>query len=116
MKKFLIAAISCILLYLLLDTAYYRWGIYFDFHREQDIEVFAATQGKEILLDTGSGMEPFEIRGVDMGVGIPGYFSTEFAIDKETYLRWFGLIQEMGANTIRVYTILEPDFYEAVYE
>ena len=52
MKKFLIAAISCILLYLLLDTAYYRWGIYFDFHREQDIEVFAATQGKEILLDT----------------------------------------------------------------
>ena len=47
MKKFLIAAISCILLYLLLDTAYYRWGIYFDFHREQDIEVFAATQGKE---------------------------------------------------------------------
>ena len=57
MKKFLIAAISCILLYLLLDTAYYRWGIYFDFHREQDIEVFAATQGKEILLDTGSGMD-----------------------------------------------------------
>ena len=69
MKKFLIAAISCILLYLLLDTAYYRWGIYFDFHKEQDIEVFAATQGKEILLDTGSGMEPFEIRGVDMGWG-----------------------------------------------
>ena len=51
-----------------------------------------------------------------MGVGIPGYFSTEFAIDKETYLRWFGMIQEMGANTIRVYTIQIPDFYEAVYE
>ena len=106
-------AFCCIYCWIRLITG---GGIYFDFHREQDIEVFAATQGKEILLDTGSGMEPFEIRGVDMGVGIPGYFSTEFAIDKETYLRWFGLIQEMGANTIRVYTILEPDFYEAVYE
>lgn len=116
MKKFLIAAITAILLFFLLDMAYYRWGIYIDLNQGQEISFFAATDGKKILADTGKGMEPFEIRGVDMGVGIPGYFSTEFAIDKETYLRWFGLIQEMGANTVRVYTIQAPDFYEAVYE
>lgn len=116
MKKFLIAAISLILLYLLLDTAYYRWGFYIDFQGNREAETFTTTREREILVDTGRGMEPFEIRGVDMGVGIPGHFSTEFAIDKDTYLRWFGLIQEMGANTVRVYTILEPEFYEAVYE
>ena len=116
MKKFLIAAVSFILLYLLLDMAYYQWGFYIDFHGDREVRTFTSTQGREILVDTGDGMEPFEIRGVDLGVGIPGHFSTEFAIDKETYLRWFGLIQEMGANTIRVYTILQPDFYEAVYE
>ena len=71
--------------------AYYRWGVYIDLNKDQEVSFFATTQGKEILADTGKGMEPFEIRGVDMGVGIPGYFSTEFAIDKETYLRWFGI-------------------------
>ena len=35
---------------------------------------------------------------------------------QETYLRWFEQIQELGANTIRVYTILHDDFYNAFYE
>ena len=52
-------------------------------------------------------MEPFEIRGVDMGVGIPGHFATDYAIDKETYLRWFRMIKDMGANCVRVYTLLD---------
>ena len=60
--------------------------------------------------------EAFEIRGVNMGVGIPGEWATDYAIDKETYLRWFQYIQDMGANTIRVYTILHDDFYNAFYE
>ena len=51
-----------------------------------------------------------------MGAGIPGHFATDYAIDKETYLRWFSMIQNMGANTIRVYTILDDGFYEAFYE
>ena len=51
-----------------------------------------------------------------MGVGIPGHFATEYAIDKKTYLRWFEMIQDMGANCIRVYTILQSDFYNALYE
>lgn len=51
-----------------------------------------------------------------MGVGIPGKWAADFAIDKETYMRWFAEIQDMGANTIRVYTLLHTDFYEAFYE
>lgn len=116
MKKFLIAAVSLILLYLLLDTAYYRWGFYINIGGGQENSTFTTVKGKEIYADTGAGMEPFEIKGVDLGAGIPGHFATEYGIDKETYLRWFGMIQDMGANTIRVYTILSPEFYEAVYE
>lgn len=116
MKKFLTAAVIVILAVFLLDTAYYRWGFYVNFSGNEEIHTFTKTEGKEILVDTGEGMEPFEIKGVDMGAGIPGHFATEYAIDKKTYLRWFGMIKEMGANTVRVYTILSPDFYEAVYE
>jgi len=115
-KKFLIATIAVIITFALLDTAYYRWGLYINFPGNDKVMSFTATEGKDILVDTGSGLKPFEIRGVDMGAGIPGKFSTEFAIDKKTYLRWFKWIKEMGANTIRVYTVLPESFYDAVYE
>ena len=116
MKKFLIGAVSLIILVLFLYTAYYQWGVYVDLHPGKKADTFTSVKGKEILVDEGKGMEPFEIKGVDLGAGIPGHFATEYAIDKETYMRWFGMIQDMGANTIRVYTILSSDFYEAVYE
>ena len=32
------------------------------------------------------------------------------------YLRWFQLIQEAGANTLRVYSVQNPSFYKAFYE
>ena len=56
------------------------------------------------------------IKGVNIGAGKPGSFPGELAITKAEYLRWFKYIGDMNANTIRVYTILKPDFYDALYE
>ncbi|MFT5873963.1 MAG: hypothetical protein ACI8WT_002923 [Clostridium sp.] len=56
------------------------------------------------------------IKGVNIGAGKPGYFPGEFGVTKEDYLRWFKYISDMNSNTIRVYTILKPDFYNALYE
>lgn len=56
------------------------------------------------------------IKGVNMGAAKPGYFPGEFGVVKEDYLRWFKYISDMNSNTIRVYTILKPDFYDALYE
>lgn len=56
------------------------------------------------------------IKGVNIGAGKPGSFPGEFGITKEDYLRWFKEISDMNANAIRVYTILTPDFYDALYE
>lgn len=101
---------------MLWDLTYYRLGWYIDFHPNQEVETFVKVVGEEIQLDAGNGYEPFEIRGVNMGSGEPGEWSTDFDIDKETYLRWFRYIQEMGANTIRVYTVQQDIFYNAFYE
>lgn len=116
MKKFLAGAATLIILLYLLNTAYYTWGFYIDLHPETPVSFAVQVREKEIYMDSGSGFEPFHIRGVDMGAGIPGHFATDYAIDKETYMRWFGEIKAMGANTIHVYTLLGPAFYEAVYE
>ncbi len=54
--------------------------------------------------------------GVNIGAAKPGAFPGEFAINKNDYLRWFKQISEMHADTIRVYTILMPEFYQALAE
>ncbi|WP_082892802.1 hypothetical protein [Rossellomorea aquimaris] len=60
--------------------------------------------------------ENLTIKGVNIGMGKPGYFPGETAITKEEYLRWFTQISEMNANTIRVYTLHPPAFYQALKE
>ena len=60
--------------------------------------------------------EDLLIKGVNMGIGKPGYFPGETAITKDEYLRWFKEIGEMNANAIRIYTLHPPQFYEAFYE
>lgn len=74
------------------------------------------TEGKNILVNKNGEWEKFFVKGVNLGASKPGYFPNEYGITKEDYLRWFDLITEMNANTIRVYTILKPEFYEALYE
>lgn len=59
---------------------------------------------------------PITIKGVNIGMAKPGVFPGEAGINKEDYANWFKAIGEMGANTIRVYTIHPPDFYEALLE
>ena len=116
MKKFILVVAGLVVLYLGWDFAYYRLGWYVDLHPDEEVTTFMEVRGEEIVRLTADGPEPFEIRGVNMGSGIPGEWSTDFAIDKETYLRWFEQIQAMGANVVRVYTIQADDFYEAFYE
>lgn len=116
MKKFVILIAALVALYIGWDFAYYRLGWYVDLRPDAEVTTFTAVQGEKIVRLTAGGPEEFEIRGVNMGSGIPGEWSTDFAIDKETYLRWFAQIQAMGANVVRIYTIQADDFYEAFYE
>lgn len=116
MKKFIIAVTIIVALIFLYDACYYRLGLYVDLEPDKKVTTFVKTEGDQIFLNEGAGYEVFEIKGVNMGSGIPGQWSTEFSIDKETYIRWFGQIKELGANAIRVYTVQNDTFYNAFYE
>ncbi|NLU08297.1 MAG: family 2 glycosyl transferase [Clostridiales bacterium] len=56
------------------------------------------------------------VKGVNIGAAKPGTFPGELAITKDDYMRWFKEIAAMNADAIRVYTILKPEFYDALYE
>lgn len=64
----------------------------------------------------GEGWEPRFWAGINLGATTPGHFPGDLSPTKEDYLRWFPMMKEMNADVVRVYTILPPHFYEALYE
>jgi hypothetical protein len=54
--------------------------------------------------------------GMNLGATLPGHAPGELAPTKEDYLRWFPQMKEMHVDVLRVYTILNPEFYEALKE
>lgn len=115
MKKYLILVFTCILCYVLYDYTVYYNGDFFISH-EGEVQSYSKAQDGKLWIDEGNGYEVFDLRGVNLGLGKPGKFATEYSISKGEYLRWFEEIQAMGANVIRTYTLAHEDFYEAFYE
>ena len=58
--------------------------------------------------------ENFYIKGVDIGPATPGLFASNPPVLVENYRQWLEQIAKLGANTVRVYTILPPAFYRAL--
>lgn len=115
MKKFLIAVVSVLALLFALDYIhYYNGSLYLPHTGSPDYT--SKVEGKQLMIDRGSGFEPFEVKGVNLTFGKPGHYATEKAVTKQEYLRWFRQIQELGANVIRVYALASTDFYDAFYE
>lgn len=60
----------------------------------------------------GFNYVPIFIKGINLGVSVPGTQPGELAATTEDYRRWFDLIKEAGYNTIRLYTMHYPRFYD----
>jgi hypothetical protein len=64
----------------------------------------------------GGGWQPFFVKAINLGLGLPGYFPGEYAIKKKTYRVWFEQMHALGFNAVRIYTLHPPAFYEALDE
>lgn len=82
--------------------------------RSERLDVTMRVRGTQFELRDGDAWTPFFVRGVNMGLALPGKFPAEFSLDSALYARWFVQIGEMHANTLRIYTILPPPFYRAL--
>ncbi|MDM8003171.1 MAG: T9SS type A sorting domain-containing protein [Bacteroidota bacterium] len=74
--------------------------------------------GNYIARYMDDGYESMILKGVNLGSSPPGYFPGEiaYAITAETYERWINRMGEAGFNTLRVYTLHPPVFYEKLAE
>ncbi len=73
----------------------------------------ALTDFLEIREPDGSYV-PIFVKGVNLGAALPGKYPTECPREVSVYLDWLDTIAGLGANTVRVYTLLPPEFYQAL--
>lgn len=83
---------------------------------ESGVRYISKTDKESIYVRDGDKWNEMFIKGVNIGAGKPGFFPGELGITYEEYYRWFTYISEMNANTIRVYTTLRPQFYNALFD
>ncbi len=74
---------------------------------------FSTTESHLTIWD-GDQYVPFFVKGMNLGVALPGTSPSELAATTEDYYRWFTDIKEAGFNCIRVYTLHYPRFYAAL--
>lgn len=84
-------------------------------HLSDTVVYPARIAGQHFEVRNGGGWLPFYVKGVNIGAAIPGNHPTQFP-DSITYATWLKMIGDMGANTIRVYTMHPPQFYRALLD
>jgi len=78
------------------------------------IRVVAQARDGRFFVREGGRFRPLFVKGVNMGVALPGRFPAEFPPDEATYRSFLSAIAGMGANAVRLYTLLPPSFYAAL--
>lgn len=73
---------------------------------------FTAKDSQMIKRWDGQAYKDFYLKGINLGLGMPGTQAGDLAASREQYARWFQQMAELGFNNIRVYTLHYPRFYE----
>ncbi|HEU4568984.1 MAG TPA: tetratricopeptide repeat protein, partial [Gemmatimonadales bacterium] len=82
--------------------------------RPDSLVLVSRTRGERFQVRTDTGWTDLYLQGVNLGVALPGRHPSEFPLDSARYAGWLDTLAGMGANTVRVYTILPPPFYRAL--
>lgn len=80
----------------------------------EGIQMISKTNKRSIQIYKNNTWEDFFVKGVNIGIALPGKWFTNFPNEESIYMEWFEDIGAMNANTIRVYTLMHPAFYRAL--
>ena len=64
--------------------------------------------------DRDGAWGPIFVKGVNLNAALPGRTHGELPTDEALYLDWLAQIAQLGANTVRVTSLMPPAFYAAL--
>ncbi|MDL2289197.1 hypothetical protein LJB83_00345 [Clostridia bacterium OttesenSCG-928-F22] len=76
-----------------------------------------ATHGTSFVAQSHSSKDaysPFFMKGINIGQTLPDTSLANPSIPYAVYAEWLNLIREMNINTLKVYNIMDADFYRAL--
>lgn len=82
--------------------------------RSPSLVVAARLHEGYFQIPEGGEWKTIYIAGVNIGPAAPGHFPSDPPVEMSVYLAWLNQIGAMGANCVRVYTLLPPGFYRAL--
>lgn len=77
-----------------------------------EIKVPFSTDSTHLTIWNGTEYVPFFMKGINLGIAVPGTFPGQLAATSADYSLWFQQIKDAGFNCIRVYTLHFPRFFE----
>ena len=83
-----------------------------DFIIDRTVWTPFSTVGDYLGIYNGTDYTPFFIKGINLGTAVAGAWPGQIAISAEQYARWFRMMADAGFNTVRIYTLHYPRFYE----
>lgn len=86
------------------------------FAEVEGTRIAARASGRYFEIHRNGRWEKLLIKGINIGASVPGHWFGELVGSREQYLQWMEKISAMNANVLRVYTLLNPDFYHALYD
>jgi hypothetical protein len=114
--RLLLALLAAVLFATALVTLL-RWGkVERPVAEEDGIKQVSTVDGAHLAVYDGTGWKTQFWTGMNLGATLPGHAPGELAPTREDYLRWFAQMKEMNVDVLRVYTILNPEFYDAFHD
>ena len=80
-----------------------------------NVSFFAQSNGY-FYQNSSKNLDLFYIKGVNMGLTEAQTSLDNINVSYNTYITWFEQIKDMNANTVRVFSIMNPNFYKALYD
>ena len=77
------------------------------------IKLYSRASGEYFYTLSGATWSCTYLKGVNMGLTLPTTDLNDPDIPYDTYMEWFGQIAAMNANTVKIFTVMNPDFYNA---
>lgn len=81
-----------------------------------NVSYIASSNGYFYQNKNGKSTDLLYIKGVNMGLTEAQTSLDNSNISYDTFMNWFEEIKDMNANTVRVFSIMNPNFYKALYD